>query len=350
MKNEGNKRILLTGGHAATTAIAVVEELMRRRKPGDIYWIGADSAIEGKKIPTLDSKVLPKMGVKTFFIVSGRLQRKFTVWTIPSLFKIPVGIIQSLIAVGKIKPAVVLSLGGHTSFPVVFASWIMRIPVVVHEQTESLGLANRLSTPFVKQILLSEKFGNPVMTQVAEVGPKTDPGNPPTVMIMGGSRGSQIINTCIFNCLRQLTEKYRIIHITGELDYPKFSSLKNDRYDVYSWVDPLKIDGLYRQADMVVARAGANTVSELMIIKRPCVLIPIPWSPLNEQAKNAKKAEAFGIARIISQNELTSTRLINEINFLNDNFGKIVKGVIDKTTLDKNASKRIVDILENYLR
>jgi UDP-N-acetylglucosamine--N-acetylmuramyl-(pentapeptide) pyrophosphoryl-undecaprenol N-acetylglucosamine transferase len=345
-----NKRILLTGGHAATTAIAVAEELIRRSKPYDLYWLGSNRTVEGGKAFAPELTIFNRLSVKTSTIVTGRLQRKFTFWTIPSLLKIPLGVIQSFLAVGKIKPDVVLSFGGYASFPVVLAAWVFGIPVVIHEQTVSLGLANKLSSYFAKKVLLSREIGNPVMTQVCEVEPKLEVGDPPTILVMGGSRGSKIINEVIFGCLKDLLKKYRVIHLTGEADFSKFVNFKDSKYEVYSWVDPLKIDGLYRQADVVIARAGANTVSELMITKRPCLLIPIPWSYANEQANNALKAKDFGLARVISQNKLTPELLLSEINNLVHDWGKIVERVKGKKTKDALASQKVVAILEGYLK
>lgn len=343
-------KIVLTGGHAATTAIAVIEELIRRGGQKDIYWIGSARAIEGGQAFSPEVKIFPQMGVKSYSIITGRLQRKFTIWTIPSLFKIPFGLVQSFWAVAKIKPTVVLSFGGYAAFPVVLASWFLGVPVVIHEQTASLGLANKLSSFFAKKILLAKEVGNPVMTQICEVEPKFKIGQPPTILIMGGSRGSRIINEAVFDCLDNLLKKYRVVHLTGETDYPKFSGFRKPGYEVFSWVDPLKIDGLYRLADIVVSRAGANTVSELMIVKRPCLLIPIPWSHQDEQLKNATRARDFGLARVIIQRELTPKMLLGEIDNLVRNWAVIVKKVRNKKTADAQASPKVVAVLESFLK
>lgn len=119
-KKEKARKIVLTGGHAATTAVATVEEILRRRENWGLYWLGAKNAIEGKDVPTLDVEIFPKLSVSFNPIYAGRIQRKFSIWTIPSLLKIPVGFIQSLFLLKKIKPDLILSFGGFVSFPVVF--------------------------------------------------------------------------------------------------------------------------------------------------------------------------------------------------------------------------------------
>src|SRR5688572_25348723 len=118
-KQEKPIKILLTGGHAATVGIAVVEELKERLdKNVDIYWIGSRRAMEGSKSSTLEYKIYPNIGVKFYSIDAGKIQTKFTRYTIPSLVKIPVGFIQSFFLLLKIWPKVVLSFGGYASFPV----------------------------------------------------------------------------------------------------------------------------------------------------------------------------------------------------------------------------------------
>lgn len=210
-------RLILTGGHAATTAIAVVEEIKSQGKDWKLYWIGVKNAIEGKKMVTLESEALPRLGVKFLPLVAGRLQRRFTIWTIPSILKIPFGFIESLYYLLKIRPRAVLSFGGFASFPVVFNAKLLGIPVVLHEQTSAAGRSNLLSAKFASVIAISRKqsskyfpsgkcvlTGNPVMKQVAKVKVKLKHSNPPVIFITGGSRGSQSINSAVEKILRSL--------------------------------------------------------------------------------------------------------------------------------------------------
>ena len=359
------KKVLLTGGHAATTAISVIEELVRRYgKEGiDISWIGPRFPIEGKEVGGLELKIFPDMGVKTYLLNAGRLQRKFTRYTIFSLLKLPIGFVQAIYFILKIKPNATLSFGGFAAFPVVFASWLFGIPVLIHEQTSSVGLANKLSTYFAKEILLArcestkhfgarktEVVGNPVMTQIQEVEIKEKLGNPPVVFVMGGSRGSERINDVIFSVIYKFLEKYRVIHITGEVDFKRFEKINNKNYRCFSFVSPMQIDNLYRESDIVVSRSGANTVSELMIVKRPAILIPIPWSHLNEQEENAKLAEDFGLARILRQDDLTSSRLLAEIDQTVKNWNEIISKIKSKHSSDVSASSKVVNVLARYLK
>ena len=329
-----NRGILLTGGHAATTAISVVEELIRKYgKEGiDISWIGTRLPIEGKEIGGLKLKIFSEIKVKSYF------------------FKLPISFIRAVYFILKVKPGVTLSFGGFAAFPVVLASWLLRIPIIIHEQTIALGLANKLSSIFAKEILLAKVVGNPVMTQICEVEAKQTISNPPVIFIMGGSRGSEKINDAVFSILPKLLEKYKIIHITGEAHFNKFAGIKDDNYQCFSFVSPLEIDNLYREADIVVSRSGANTVAELMIVKRPAILIPIPWSHQNEQAENAKIACNFGVARILPQENLSGRRLQIEIEKIIQDWDEITSKIKSKYSNDFSASSKVVDILEKYLK
>lgn len=368
--------IILTGGHAATTAIAVVEELIRRSNSSkstawQICWIGVQSAVEGKNVPTLESEVFPKLGVNHYGITAGRLQRKFTLWTIPSLAKIPVGFIQAIRIVSKIKPNVILSFGGFAAFPVVVAGFLYRIPIVVHEQTGHIGLANKFSQIFAKTITLAKKsslnyvskkqksvvVGNPVLTQIALIKPKKRIGNPPVLYITGGSRGSQFLNLLISQIIKKLLSDFIVIHQTGHLDYKKTASLRRKlpkdlqtRYEVYARIDPMQVDRVFKRCDIIVSRAGANTVSEIMITKRPAILIPLPISHVGDQFSNAKIAEDFGVARIVIQGGLTSSKLFQEICAVRDSWKEIVGKIALKKSSDIGASVRLVDLVESVVK
>ena len=148
-------RIVLTGGHAGTTAFATVEEIVKRKKAWELFWIGPKSAVEGKNIPTAASLILPQYGVYHHPIIAGRITKKWTRWSLPSLFKIPIDFIQALILLIKIKPKVILSFGGYVAFPVVVTGWLLGIPVIIHAQTVVVGLANRFLAFFARKIAVA---------------------------------------------------------------------------------------------------------------------------------------------------------------------------------------------------
>lgn len=240
-KKNDQVKVVLTGGHAATTAIATIQEILSRKNNWKVYWIGTRMAFEGRSIPTLESQFSSKVGVTFHPIVSGRLQRKFSLWTIPSLVRIPVGFVHAGILLIKIRPKVILSFGGYSAFPVVVIGWLMRISIVLHEQTSAAGLANKLSSPFAKKIAVSRKrsleffpkektvvVGNPLLANIAKISPKKKMGSPPTIFITGGSRGSSFINSLLQSILQRLLDRFLVIHQTGLVDFRKFKNLKKD--------------------------------------------------------------------------------------------------------------------------
>lgn len=362
--------LVLTGGHAATTAVAVIEEIKLQKKDWKLYWIGVKNAIEGKKIVTLESEVLPRLGVRFLSLTTGRLQRKFTFWTIPSILKMPIGFIQSFYYLLKIKPKAVLSFGGFASFPVVINAKILGIPVILHEQTSVAGRANLVCAKFASKVTLARKesqkyfgstkciiTGNPVMKAICKISSQRKPSHDGAIFITGGSRGSQSINDVVEKILKILLSKYKVIHQTGGLDYLKFSEIKQKlpdalrrNYEVFVRVNPLEIGKIYEKSMIIVSRAGANTVSEIMIIKKPAILIPLPISFMDEQTKNAEIARDWGIAKIIKQDKLNPSALMKAINETFNNMNIIFDKVKLKKSPDTGAATRLVSLLTKYMQ
>lgn len=364
-------KILLTGGHAATTGIAVVEEIKKTAnlKDAEIYWIGSKTAIEGSKLSTIESQIFPKIGVKFVSIIAGKLQTKFTIHTIPSILKIPIGFIQAFWFLIKIRPNVTLSFGGYSSFPVVFWSWVFRIPVIIHEQTTVFGRASASSAFFATKIVLAREesikyfpknksvvTGNPLMTNILEVKPKIHSGNPPIILVIGGSRGSNFINELMIETVKTLLSHFKIIHVTGEKDFKmvekgreSLSPVLNQNYETFSSVNPLEMGELYSQSDLIISRSGANSISEILSVKRPAILIPLPRTFMGEQVKNAQYARDFGIATVFLEKEATPSAIITEINRLFNDWQDVVNKVSKKESPDINASKKVVDILQKYI-
>lgn len=370
MKSNAKKKILLTGGHAATTAIAVVEEIKNRNffKDTQIFFVGSRFAMEGSNVETLEYRVLPKIGVSFYPIFSGRLQTRFTRYTIISFLKIPIGFLHGFYILLKVRPNVVLAFGGFASFPIVFWSFVFGIPVILHEQTIAAGRATIFSSIFARKILLARKeslkyfpkekcvlTGNPLIKEILNI--KQNSKKQPTgkILFMGGSRGSVFINRLAMLIVPKLAIKYRVIHITGEKDFfevLKFKSVLSkdiaEKYKVISSVEPFEMPKYYQDCDLVVSRAGANTVSEIVYLKKPAIFIPLSISFADEQTKNAKNAEKLGIARVISEKDATAEKILSEIFSILDNNELNIKKMANKPSLDADASKKIVDIIKKY--
>jgi UDP-N-acetylglucosamine--N-acetylmuramyl-(pentapeptide) pyrophosphoryl-undecaprenol N-acetylglucosamine transferase len=360
-KHDNSIPLVLCGGHAATTALATIYALRTLETSVlhfDLHFIGASTAIEGKKVATLEQKVFPGLGVRLHAIYSGKLSRRFSIWAIVSFCKIPFGFIHAFFLLLLIRPKAILSFGGYSALPLVIVGKLLGISTVLHEQTLAVGLANKVSGFFVDRVALARRestiyfpknkcivVGNPLQPSILKVSPKTHIGKPPVLFIMGGSRGSQIINSVIKALLPKLTG-FEIYHQTGSLDFDSFSSLASAQYHPYSFIDPQEIGSFYEKADIIIGRSGANTVSELLQVKRPSILIPIPWTRFDEQTKNALYAKSFGVARIIHQDDLTVERLYKAILSIESQWKTIVKSMGDTSiTHDRDASIQLAKLL-----
>ncbi len=355
-------RILLTGGHAATTGISVVQEIRRKKPDAEIFWVGTKSAIAGSKFTTLEHKIYPSMGVKYYEIKSGKLQTKFTRHTIPLTLMIPFGFFQALFLILKIRPSVILSFGGSASFPVVFWSWVLGIPVILHEQTVVAGRAAIASARLAKKVALgrmeSAKYfppgkvvvtGNPLMKEILSLKPKVKPGYEKTILVMGGSRGSEFINEEFIKIVPDLLDKYRIIHITGERDYEKYKRQEKDNYKVLPFVVPTEMYRYYDMCDLIISRAGANSVSEIIYTKRPAILIPLPRTFMDEQIKNAEYAKRVGLATVLTEKEVNPRSLITAIENSFKDWQKIAGKVAFYKSPDVEASGRLLELVLSNL-
>lgn len=332
------KRIFITGGHFAP-ALAVIEELLSRGG-FEIFYIGRKFAMEDDRAEALEYRELSNLRYLT--ITTGRLQRKFfvDVWqSVKALAKIVVGFGQSFFWVIKYRPDVVLSFGGYVALPVVISGFVLGVPVVTHEQTAVSGLANKIIAFFAEKILVSwpaslarfpeEKVvltGNPVRKGILAASKirLKDKEHRPVIYITGGNLGSHAINEAVARVLPDLLEKYEVIHQTGASekfrDFEKLSETVRGlpdalrrRYRVFEFLSTEEADHALRSADLVVGRAGANTVTELLVLGKPALLIPIPWAGGNEQLENARLLDRLGMAEIIPQDELTTKTLLLSI-------------------------------------
>ena len=314
-------KILLTGAHF-TPAVAVIEELKKNYK-AEVVYVGRKSTLEGDDTPSQESQILPKLGVKFIPITTGRLQREFTKYSIPSLLKIPIGFMQALLIILKEKPDVVLSYGGYIAVPVVIAGWLLSIPVIVHEQTLVSGLANRISSFFADKIAVSFPSqnpkailtGNPLRRQILDSVKLYHPRGV-NILITGGNQGSHVINLAVEQSLDKLIKIASIIHVTGDNKFGDFERLErrqSEKYIVKKWIGE-DWGLILKKVDLVVSRAGINTLTELAYLGIPVLVIPIPYLYQDEQNKNAKFFENLGLVKILPQSKLSAGTLYKNIN------------------------------------
>lgn len=355
------KRLLLAGSHAATTALATIVEIKKQKLDLQLFWIGKKWSGEDKKSKTLEYKTLPKQGVKFLEVDSGKIENKFTRHTVKAFLKIPFGFLKTAYLVLKIKPNLILSYGGAVGFLASFWGWVMQIPVIIHEQTSSAGRANIKSAKFAKKIAISRESskkyfpenktiitGDPISKEILSLFKNYSRSQVKTIFVTGGSRGSRWINDAFEPLVSKLITKYKIVWQCGDSHCSQLA-IKNSQVKFFGQVTPEKYAQLLEMADVVIGRAGSNTVSELIVAKKPCILIPIPWSYLDEQNENAKYIKELGLARIIKQSELTSEKLLDEMNKLIKDYPEIIKNTKNIISPDIHASEDLVKLVKQYI-
>lgn len=359
-------KVVITGGHLAPL-LAVLEAFSKKDK---ILIIGRKHAFEGDKALSLEYQTLRRKHLPFVSISAGRLQRIWTRYTFFSIFKFPLGFLQAVLILRHFRPNVVLSFGGYVSLPVTLAAFFLRLPVVIHEQTLEVGLANRISSLFAKKICLSwessRKFfpksktvltGNPI--RKFKVG--REDGEFPMIYVTGGSAGSHTINVLVEGCVKKLLEKYRVFHQTGgALKYHDFDRLQRlkksfnktirEKYTLTKFVNPSDIGSILQNADLVVCRSGINTITELIFLGKPSLLIPLPYSQNNEQMKNALFLKNLGLSEVLPQINLTVEKLYQKILLMMKNIKRYQKSQETKKLVKKDAAQKIFNILNVYAK
>ena len=361
-------KLLLTGAHF-TPAQAVIEEF--KKKPGiEIIYVGRNTTLEGDPSLSIESQVLPKLGVKFIPIMAGRLQRSFTIYTIPALLKIPIGLLQAFYVIWSEKPKVILSFGGYVAVPQVLAGWLFSIPIIVHEQTFTFGLANKISALFADKVALSFNeprsggtilTGNPLRDEVLnpqkysltseyqKIFSIAKKEKLPVILITCGNQGAHVINLAVEKCLSKLIQVSCVIHVTGDNKFGDFERLGElgrfggfgEKYLVKKWIGE-KYGNVLSKVDMVICRAGVNTLTELAYMGKPALVIPIPYLYQDEQNKNAKYFANLCLVRILPQSKLSGKSLLENIKSMFENLdGLTEKAKSAKSVIIPDAAKRL---------
>ena len=356
------KVIAFTGGGSAghvTPNLALIEHWLV--DGGRAIYFGRKKSVEEELLS--DHSDIPFLAVP-----SERLRRYFH-W---GNFKMPLivvaGIVKAYFLMRRHRPALLFSKGGFVALPVVIGAWLNRIPVLIHESDGSLGLANRLSAPFSKVICLAQEraqmgikhhdvrvTGSPLRRSFlnADSSRAIDRfglnANRPLIVVFGGSQGAQKINEALWNALDQLLTQYEIFHVTGPDQCSQEADLSyQDRgYHQAEYIREGFAD-LLAQAWMVVGRAGANAVAELVALKKPALLIPLPSaSSRGDQLLNAEAFVARGGGRLLSNEDLTSTQLIKELEIIQQNHTQHVQALAQQAT--QEGTEAIIQICHELI-
>ena len=321
------KKIVLTGGGTAGHVTPNIALIPRLREMGyEIHYFGSYDGIEKKLIADFD---IPYFGVAT-----GKFRRYFDPKNFSDPFRVIKGYSEAKKKLKEIKPDVVFSKGGFVSVPVVRAAASLGIPCIIHESDMTPGLANKLCIPVATKVccnfpetmkLLPEGkavlTGSPIREELAK-GNKLAAydlcgftASKPVIMVIGGSLGSAAINQTVRQALPKLLEDFQVVHLCGKekIDnlllrvegYKQFEYLKAELKDVFA------------MADVVISRAGANAICELLALKKPNILIPLPAaSSRGDQLLNAKSFSEQGYSIVIDEDDLTENLLVEKVHEL----------------------------------
>lgn len=354
-----------TGGHVFP-ALAVAAALKRIFAEAKITFVGTVRGIE--------SKIIPKEGFDIRFIRSEGLVGKNILDTAKSVVKIPLSVMDSCSILRKLKPELVLGVGGYSSGSVICCAKLMGIPTIIHEQNTLPGLTNRILGKFVDTVAVtyheSTKYfpqaktyltGNPVREGILkgdrERGCKTFGLDQDkfTIFVFGGSRGASHINNAMGEALDHL-EPYRdriqFLHQTGERDFDPMKEIYHSR-GFKGTVLPFAYEmaDAYAVADLIISRAGATTLAELTACGKAAILVPYPFAAGNHQEINAKKLWDIGAAQMILDRDLNGRALSDMIRYLIEDPEAIAEMErISKSLGSREATGRVIELITGILK
>ena len=324
------KRIVLTGGGTAghvTPNIALLPKLYDLGY--DVHYIGSYNGIEKTLI---ESCQVPYYGIS-----SGKLRRYFDLKNFSDPFKVLKGFSEAYKLLKKLKPDVVFSKGGFVSVPVVIAAGRLHIPVVIHESDMTPGLANKLSIPSASKVCCNFPetmdhlpkgkavlSGSPIRQELLS-GDRNKAlkftgltGEKPVLLIIGGSLGSVVVNEAVRSILPKLLKKFEIIHLCGKGKLDHSLSAMNG-YVQYEYIsDELK--DLFALSDIVISRAGANSICEFLSLRKPALLIPLSAAASRgDQILNAQSFKKQGYAAVLEEEQLSGDTLYDALSDLWEN-------------------------------
>ncbi len=361
-------KIVIVGGHLAPS-LSIIKRL---DKKDEIFYIGRKHSFEGDKALSLEYEEISKLKIPFYPIKTARIQRKLTKYTFSSFLKMPVGFYQSYNLLKTIKPDVVLTFGGYLSVPVVISAYLLNIPSVIHEQTLEAGFANKILSRFATKILISwessRKFfpaektiltGNPIKEEIIEVKNKIAPqDNKKMIYITGGSTGSHAINVLVEKNLEKLLGRYSLVHQVGDSkkhnDFEKLNERKKElnkelleKYKISKFFHSFESAKYLKESSLVIGRSGINTVTELLYLEKPALLIPLPFAQKDEQLKNAQFLKDHGLGEFLNQEETGSELFLEKINFIMKNIEKYK--LKDRIEFEDSSGK-IIKILNNVAK
>jgi len=353
-----------TGGHLFP-AIAIAQEFMAKDPENKVIFVSTGNPFE--------LSVLDKAGFMLEKITAEGIKGRGLLRQLRSMWKIPMGIFESMRIIKNFKPDLVMGVGSYAAGPVAIGAWLMRKKLILHEQNILPGITNRILSHFADRIYLSFKntkanfnpgkvlyTGNPLRKEfMLKAKEKKNTAastqeHPFTVMIIGGSQGAHSINDAVINALEHFKEKYNLyfIHQTGKQDEAAVKKAYKDQgisCMVKSFFDDMPKQ--YQRSNLIICRAGATTVAELAAVGKGVIFIPFPFAADNHQVLNARTFTETGAAEMILQKDLTGRVLAKRIEYYASNKKALEVMAARAKSLGKpDAAKAIVEDCYKLIR
>lgn len=347
-------KILLTGGGSAGHVMPHLALLPYFKAAGDdLYYIGSKSGIE--------KTLIEKEGIPYKGIASGKLRRYIDFKNLTDIFRVVFGTLQATFYIRRLKPQVLFSKGGFVSVPVAIGAYLNRVPVIIHESDMTPGLANKIALKFCKKVcttfeetlkyLPKEKAihtGSPIRSALLEGDRAAGLSmcgfreEKPVILLTGGSLGARALNDTLRASLNNLLKDFNVIHLCGK-GHIDSSLLNRQGYVQYEFIGDQLAD-LFAATDLVIARAGSNTITEVAALALPNILIPLPASQSRgDQILNAKAYEQAGYSFLLNEEDLTSTTLEAAVHQVYDHRHTYINAM--RTSGQVNGTKAILDVI-----
>ena len=353
------KHIVLTGGGTAGHVTPNIALIPRLKELGyEISYIGSYDGIE--------KKLIEEMNIPYYGISSGKLRRYFERKNFSDPFRVAKGYFEALHLMKRYKPDVVFSKGGFVTVPVVLAAKHYKIPVIIHESDMTPGLANKICIPSAAKVCCNFpetlKYlpkgkavltGSPIRAELLEGDRSAGLSyahldeNRPVLLIIGGSLGSVAVNTAVRKILPQLLNTFQVIHICGKGNLDE-SLIGTEGYVQYEYVDkPLR--HLFAAADLIISRAGANSICEILALRKPNILIPLSAAASRgDQILNANSFAKQGFSTVLEEEVLTADTLSQAIEETYKNRQQFIDKMSESHL--NNAVKTIMGLIHDCTR
>lgn len=351
------KKIVLTGGGTAghvTPNLALISSLTKDN--WEIHYIGTKNGIERTLIAPIES-------VQYHAVESGKLRRYFDLKNVTDAFRVVAGVAQASAVLRRLKPDLVFSKGGFVSVPVVYAAGLRKIPVLLHESDMTPGLANKLCAPIADKLLCTfpeaaKIAGDKGVTVGTPLRPELLTGDRarglkqfgfdagrPVLMVMGGSTGAQSINRALRQALEKLLNSFQILHLCGKGNIEE--GLEGTKgYCQREYLNEEMADA-YAAADILISRAGSNSLCEILALHKPALLIPYPKSASRgDQIDNANSFHKRGFSEVLMQEEMTPEALASRVVELYKNRGGLIENMEKEPSA--NGLRNVMEIIREY--